>query len=188
MQRDAVTRAAIGARAGDEAAAADFVRATQADLWRLHAHLVSRDEARDLTQETYLRAFRALAAYRGEATARTWLFAIARRVAVDHLRARGRRPAIAASIDQAVGLAASASGTPGGRTSLVRGDVAESVVLRELVASLVPDRRVAFVLTQLLGLSYAEVAEICDCPIGTIRSRVARARDDLIAALAPPSG
>ena len=51
-----------------------------------------------------------------------------------------------------------------------------------LVDGLEPDRRAALVLTQVLGLSYAEAAEVCGCPLGTIRSRVARARDDLIAA------
>jgi Sigma-70, region 4 len=55
-----------------------------------------------------------------------------------------------------------------------------------LVGALEPDRRAAFVLTQMLGCSYAEAAAICDCPIGTIRSRVARAREDLIAMTADP--
>lgn len=55
--------------------------------------------------------------------------------------------------------------------------------LNELVAALDPDRRVAFVLTQVLGLSYHEAAAACDCPIGTIRSRVARARQDLMSAV-----
>ena len=55
-----------------------------------------------------------------------------------------------------------------------------------LLAALDPDRRAAFVLTQLLGCSYAEAAQVCDCPIGTIRSRVARAREDLDAMLSEP--
>lgn len=59
----------------------------------------------------------------------------------------------------------------------------EVVALRHLVAELDPDRRDAFVATQVLGLSYAEAAQICDCPVGTIRSRVARAREELLAAL-----
>ena len=55
-----------------------------------------------------------------------------------------------------------------------------------LVAGLEPDRRAAFVLTQMIGCSYAEAAAICDCPVGTIRSRVARAREDLITMMASP--
>ena len=57
-------------------------------------------------------------------------------------------------------------------------------VADELLAALEPDRRAAFVLTQMLGCSYAEAAAVCDCPVGTIRSRVARAREDLDAMLA----
>ncbi len=57
-----------------------------------------------------------------------------------------------------------------------------------LVAGLEPDRRAAFVLTQMIGCSYAEAAAICDCPVGTIRSRVARAREDLITMMAEPRG
>jgi RNA polymerase sigma-70 factor (ECF subfamily) len=62
-------------------------------------------------------------------------------------------------------------------------DPAGSVAMRALVAALEPDRREAFVLTQVVGLSYAEAADVCSCPVGTIRSRVARARADLVDAL-----
>jgi RNA polymerase sigma-70 factor (ECF subfamily) len=55
--------------------------------------------------------------------------------------------------------------------------------MRTLVAALEPERREAFVLTQVVGLSYAEAADVCSCPVGTIRSRVARARADLVSAL-----
>jgi RNA polymerase sigma-70 factor (ECF subfamily) len=60
----------------------------------------------------------------------------------------------------------------------------ERVLLRELVLGLDEDRREAFVLTQMLDLSYADAARVCGCPVGTIRSRVARARADLVAAMA----
>jgi RNA polymerase sigma-70 factor (ECF subfamily) len=60
----------------------------------------------------------------------------------------------------------------------------EHVVLRAVIGQLPEDRRTAFVLTQVLGLSYAEAAEVCRCPIGTIRSRVARARAELVSAIA----
>jgi RNA polymerase sigma-70 factor (ECF subfamily) len=63
------------------------------------------------------------------------------------------------------------------------GDVSDGVALRRQVGALSPDRRDAFVLTQLVGLSYPEAAEVCGVPIGTIRSRVARAREDLVAGL-----
>jgi RNA polymerase sigma-70 factor (ECF subfamily) len=61
-------------------------------------------------------------------------------------------------------------------------DPAESVALQAMLAGLDPQRREAFVLTQLVGMSYAEAADVCSCPVGTIRSRVARARDDLVEA------
>jgi len=62
------------------------------------------------------------------------------------------------------------------------------VALHALLDELDPDRRLAFVLTQILGYSYAEAADICECPIGTIRSRVARAREALVGLLEPESG
>lgn len=170
MDADEVTRAALAAQAGDQAAAATFVRGTQRDVWRLCAHLIDRDAADDLTQETYLRAFRALHRFAARSSARTWLLVIARRVCADHLREvqRGRARQSRLAADDA------AERVP---------DVSDAVTLRALLAGLDPDRREAFVLTQVLGLPYAEAAQVCGCPVGTIRSRVARARDDLITAL-----
>jgi RNA polymerase sigma-70 factor (ECF subfamily) len=89
-QRDA-TGWALAARHGDPAAQAEFVRATQAEVWRFAASLVDPDSADDLTQETYLRAFRALPAFEGRSSARTWLLGIARRTCADHLRSVVRR-------------------------------------------------------------------------------------------------
>lgn len=60
-------------------------------------------------------------------------------------------------------------------------DASDEVATRELLSQLEPDRRIAFALTQVFGLTYDEAASVCGCPVGTIRSRVARARDDLIA-------
>jgi RNA polymerase sigma-70 factor, ECF subfamily len=169
---DELTRLALAAADGDRAALREFVRASQADVWRLCAHLGDRDRAEDLTQETYLRALRALPSFRAEATARTWLLAIARRTVADALRASGRRRRLGARL----GSAPDESGVGPGP--------ADRVALRDAVAHLELDRRTAFVLTQVLGLSYAEAAQVCGCPVGTIRSRLARARADLVAALA----
>ena len=155
------------ARDGDHAAFERLVRATQADVWRMCRHLASRDTADDLAQETYLRAWRALPGFRGEASARTWLLAIARRVAADHVRTSFRH---CHTIDTAPPEALCPDDTG-------------AVDVDLLIAGLDDDRRLAIFLTQRLGLSYAEAAAVCDCPIGTIRSRVARARQELVDAL-----
>jgi RNA polymerase sigma-70 factor (ECF subfamily) len=173
---DEITRWALAAKTGDHAAAESFVRATQRDVQRLLAHLSGPVEADDLTQETFLRAMRGLPGFAGRSSARTWLLSIARRVAVDHIRAEVRRPRTAAL--EAVNPGALEQAHPGQGSRFEDG-----VLLRRLVDALPIDRREAFVATQMLGLSYAEAAEVCDCPIGTIRSRVARAREDLTAAL-----
>lgn len=173
---DELARYATAAVEGDPLAAAALVRATQSDVWRLCAALVDRADADDLTQETYLRAFGALHRFAGRSTLRTWLLAIARRVCADALRSRRRRRLTLVSDDEVLEALDDAVGA---------GDeVGESAVVGDLLARLEAGRREAFVLTQLLGLPYAEAAEVVGCPVGTIRSRVARARDDLMAAVA----
>lgn len=173
---ETVTRLALAAKTGDRRAATRFVEATQRDVHRFLAYLVGPGEADDLAQETYLRAMRSLPRFAARSTARTWLLAIARRVAADHLRSAARRPRQARLEDwqSAAEVAAFRQGTLG---------LDEQVALRDLLDGLAPQRREAFIATQLLGLSYAEAAEVCNCPVGTIRSRVARAREDLVAGM-----
>ena len=172
---DAATRAALAARDGDPDAPADFVRATQAEVWRLVASLAGPESADDLTQETYLRAFRALPDFAGRSTARTWLLGIARRACADHIRAVVRRRRLQARA--ASWVTPETSPDPGGLVGVA-----------DLLRRLPGDRRVAFVLTQVLGLSYAEAAAVERVPVGTIRSRVARARAELVTALEPTGG
>ncbi|MDQ2959294.1 MAG: sigma-70 family RNA polymerase sigma factor, partial [Actinomycetota bacterium] len=85
---DELTLAALRARAGDQAAAAEFVRRSQADVWRLCAHLGRPADAEDLAQETFARAFGSLHRFAGRSSARTWLLSIARRVCADAIRNR----------------------------------------------------------------------------------------------------
>jgi RNA polymerase sigma-70 factor, ECF subfamily len=168
---DPLTRLAYGARAGDAADLEAFVEAAYGQVWQLCGSLVDDQSADDLAQETFIRAVRTLPRFRGDASARTWLLAIARHACMDELRARGRRRRRDAS------LVASA-------TADTAPDAGEEIGVADLVRRLDPDRRAAFVLTQMLGLSYEETARVCGCPVGTIRSRVARARADLLALLA----
>lgn len=165
---------AADAAAGDPLAAAALVRRTQPDVWRLCAALGDPGSADDLTQETYLRAFGSLHRFEGRSSLRTWLLAIARRVCADAVRAQKRRRRVTLVGDEHLEALAGADGVD---------RVADGVGVGDLLARLDADRREAFVLTQLLGLSYAEAAEVVGCPVGTIRSRVARARGDLVAAL-----
>jgi RNA polymerase sigma-70 factor (ECF subfamily) len=166
---DDLTALALAARGGDRAALTSFVRASQPDVWRLCAHLNGRNDADDLTQEVFARALRSLPSYRGEATARTWLFSIAHRTCADQVRSAQRRRLLLGRL----------------RAQPRRHEVppaGDEVDLAVVVSGLDDDRRAAFVLTQVLGLSYAEAAEVVRVPVGTIRSRVARARADLMTA------
>ncbi len=162
---DDETRLLIAAADGDRLALSAFVRATQSDVWRFCAHLVDRDAADDLTQEVYLRAMRSIPTFRGDSRARTWLLAVARNVAVDEIRRRQRHRRLAAPHHR---------DTP---------DATDAVAVQHLIAELPLPRREAFVLTQLLGFNYQDAARAAGVPVGTIRSRVARARQSLLAAL-----
>jgi RNA polymerase sigma-70 factor (ECF subfamily) len=150
-----------------------FVRRTQPEVWRVCARLGDRAQADDLTQEVYLRALPALAGFRGDASVRTWLLQITRHVCADHVRRSTRRRALAGRL--------AARSSP---ADLVEPARTGELDLEEAIEDLDPDRREAFVLTQVAGLSYAEAATVCEVPIGTIRSRVARARADLLDAFA----
>jgi RNA polymerase sigma-70 factor (ECF subfamily) len=169
-----ITGWALAAGRGDRAALERFVRHTQRDVWRFVAHLSSVHLADDLTQETYIRALGSLGRFQGRSSARTWLLSIARRAVVDHLRTIRTRPRRADTVDWQTAAERSQPDTPG---------FDDGVALDQLINALDPDRREAFLLTQTLGLPYADAALVCRCPVGTIRSRVARARDDLITAL-----
>jgi RNA polymerase sigma-70 factor, ECF subfamily len=168
---DELTRLAHEARRAVPGSLDAFIRASQEPVWRLCEALVDAQSADDLAQETFVKAVGAIRRFRGDASARTWILSIARYTCMDELRARnrGRRRSAA--------LAAGATEAP-------LPDPAGEISARDLLRHLEVDRRAAFTLTQLLGLTYAEAAETCDCPVGTIRSRVARARDDLIEMLA----
>jgi RNA polymerase sigma-70 factor (ECF subfamily) len=164
---DELTELLLAARDGDRAALAAFIRRAQPEVWRMAAHLVAPGEADDVTQEAFLRVWRALPSFRGDSSARTWLLTIARRTCVDAVRTRVRWRRLVS----ALGPTAAPSVDDGPEGTLA---------LSDLVARLGVDARIAFVLTQVVGCSYREAAEICDVPLGTIRSRVARARETLV--------
>ncbi|MFH0517629.1 sigma-70 family RNA polymerase sigma factor [Streptomyces sp. M41] len=176
--RDESTTAwALAARGGDPDAADRFVRSLHRDVVRYVAHLSADPQAADdLAQDTFLRALGSLHRFEGRSSARAWLLSIARRAVIDSHRYAAARPKLCDTDDWAL-LAerTQPTGLPG---------FDDGVALLDLLDTLPDERREAFVLTQLMGLPYAEAAERSDCPVGTVRSRVARARATLVGLLA----
>jgi RNA polymerase sigma-70 factor (ECF subfamily) len=160
---DAITDLALAAGRGDRTAASALIRSTQRDVWRFLVYLAGHADAEELTRETFVQALASVHRFTARRHARTWLLGIARRVAADHLRAGAIRPKNAPC-------------------TAIPPDTDDTAAINLAVRALAEDLRDAFVLTQVLGLGYAEAAEVCGCPAGTIRSRVARARQDLVAA------
>lgn len=167
-----VTALALAARGGDADAVDRFVRALHRDVVRYVAHLCADPQAvDDLAQDTFLRALGSLHRFEGRSSARAWLLSIARRAVMDSYRYAATRPRPAQVPDwQLAAELAQPRGLPG---------FDDGIVLLDLLAALPRERREAFVLTQILGLPYDEAAERSDCPVGTVRSRVARARATL---------
>ena len=158
---------ALRAKAGDRRALDDLVRGLHADVWRLCRYLGQPTDPDDLTQETFERVLRSLHLFRGDGTVRAWALSIARHVCADSTR-RAQR-------ERRLDTRLRSDPDPG-----YHHDVSWHEI-EDLLGTLDDDRREAFVLTQLVGLSYEEAASAIGCPIGTIRSRVARARADLLA-------
>ncbi|WP_107104941.1 sigma-70 family RNA polymerase sigma factor [Streptomyces sp. Root369] len=170
---ESITAWALAARSGDADAVEHFVRALHRDVQRYVTHLCGDPQAADdLAQDTFLRALGSLHRFEGRSSARTWLLAIARRAVIDSYRYAAARPRLSDVADWQLAIELSQPcDLPG---------FDDGIALLDLLAALPEERREAFILTQLVGLPYAEAAEFSDCPIGTVRSRVARARASLI--------
>ncbi len=178
---EAATAWALAARGGDATAVEHFVRALHRDVTRYVAHLCADPQAvDDLAQDTFLRALGSLHRFEGRSSARSWVLSIARRAVIDGYRGAAARPRLHDVPDwEPAAERAQPRGLPG---------FDDGIALLDLLAALPAERREAFVLTQLLGLPYAEAAALSDCPVGTVRSRVARARETLLALLADADG
>lgn len=167
---------ALAARSGDTDAAERFVRALHADVLRYVAHLgADPQNIDDLAQDTFVRALGSLHRFEGRASARTWLLSIARCAVIDSFRRAAVRPRTADTRDWQLDVeCAQPHGLPG---------FDDGIALLDLLNALPDERREAFLLTQVVGLSYEEAARLGGCPVGTIRSRVARARMTLMSML-----
>jgi RNA polymerase sigma-70 factor (ECF subfamily) len=174
-------------QAGDKAAFDLLVRKYQHRVLKLVSRFVSdAAEAEDVAQEAFLKAYRALASFRGDSAFYTWLYRIAINTAKNALVSNRRRP-----VDFDLDLQDPEQYDRHAR--LKEGDTPEGVLLTEEIRNVVErameqlpeDLRTAIILRELEGLSYEEIAEAMDCPVGTVRSRIFRAREAIDRKLKP---
>ncbi|HEY7986368.1 MAG TPA: RNA polymerase sigma factor RpoE [Methylophilaceae bacterium] len=173
---------------GDQKAFALLVEKYQRKLGRLLARMI-RDQAEveDVVQESFIKAYRALPNFRGESAFYTWLYRIGINTAKNHLVAMGRRPSLSNDIEVEDaenfedGDELRTVDTP--ETELMTKELAQTV--KQAIEALPQELKTAISLRELDGLSYEEIAELMQCPIGTVRSRIFRARESVAEKLRP---
>ncbi len=172
---------------GDKRAFDLLVRKYQHKIISVVTRYVSDwSEAQDVTQEAFIRAYRAIHAFRGDSAFYTWIYKIAINTAKNSLVSRGRRPPIGdIAIEDAVQLDGASQlrdrATP--ERELMRQEIERTVF--STVEELPEELRAAITLREVDGLSYEEIAEAMSCPIGTVRSRIFRAREAIDERLRP---
>ena len=186
-QDDSDQQLVLRVQAGEKAAFDLLVRKYQHRVLKLVSRFVSdAADAEDVAQEAFIKAYRALASFRGDSAFYTWLYRIAINTAKNALVSNRRRP-----VDFDLDLQDPEQYDRHAR--LKEGDTPEGVLLTEEIRSVVEkameqlpeDLRTAIVLRELEGLSYEEIAEAMDCPVGTVRSRIFRAREAIDKKLKP---
>ncbi len=176
------------AQAGDKKAFGLLVEKYHRKLGRLVGRMV-RDQAEveDVVQEAFIKAYRALHNFRGDSAFYTWLYRIGINTAKNYLVSLGRKPQVLNDVE--IEDAENFEGVTDMRTmetpetALANKQIAQTV--NDTIASLPEELRTAITLRELEGMSYEEIAEIMQCPIGTVRSRIFRARETIAAKLRP---
>jgi RNA polymerase sigma-70 factor (ECF subfamily) len=171
---DADVELATKAASGDQLAFVEILRRYDSDLRRLAFRMLGdRDEMDDVLQEAYLKAFASIRGFRGAASLRTWLYRIVYNTGLDQLRRRRRQPEKR--------YVNAVTRDPSEQTDL-------RLSLAEALAALPPEERAVVLLVDAEGLSYEEAAEVVGVAVGTIASRLSRARAALRRALREPEG
>ncbi|MFL0797017.1 MAG: RNA polymerase sigma factor RpoE [Cellvibrionaceae bacterium] len=176
--RDIDAKLVARVKKGDKRAFDALVMKYQHKVLAIVSRYVRGDDANDVAQEAFIKAYRALPNFRGESAFYTWMYRIATNTAKNYLVSRGRRPpASDVELEDAEYY--------GGSESLKDVDSPEHNALRDELQSAIDvaihklpdDLRSAVTLREMEGLSYEEIAEVLECPVGTVRSRIFRARD-----------
>lgn len=185
-EEDLDIKLVMRAQRGDQRAFELLVRKYQHKIIQLVSRLVGDGDAPDVAQETFIKAYRALKGFQGNSQFYTWLYRIGINTAKNHLVSRHRRPAnqdIDIQDAELYGHTEQLSDVDTPEALLLSAEIKQKVA--EAIAKLPPDLRQAITLRELEGLSYEEIAEIMDCPIGTVRSRIFRAREAVDLVLKP---
>ncbi len=174
-------------QAGDKAAFDILVQKYQHKVVNLISRFVSdQAECYDIAQDSFIKAYRAIGNFRGDSQFYTWLYRIAANTAKNHLASRARKsPNYTVDVEDAEHFEGESGlkeyTTP--ENLLLSKEIEETVF--KAIDDLPEDLRSAITLRELEGLSYEEIAEVMDCPIGTVRSRIFRARDAIDKELRP---
>ncbi len=186
-ERQADQALVVRAQRGEPGAFDLLVRKYQHKVIKLIGRYVrDRSEVQDVAQEAFIRAYRALGGFRGDSAFYTWLYRIAVNTAKNYLESLGRRPPgsdveIDGAEQLSIGESLRESATP--ERQMLTAEIASTI--RRVLETLPEDLRTAITLRELEGLSYEEIAEAMDCPIGTVRSRIFRAREAVDQELKP---
>ncbi|MFO7748168.1 MAG: RNA polymerase sigma factor RpoE [Orrella sp.] len=187
-EREADAKLVARVQQGDKAAFDLLVLKYQRKILRLLSRMLrDQSDIEDVMQEAFIKAYRALPQFRGESAFYTWLYRIAINTARNWMSSQGRRPSSpngnqteeGETFDEIDNL--TDNNTP--ESMLASREIAESVNMT--IQELPQELRTAIVLREIDGLSYEEIAEAMSCPIGTVRSRIFRAREAIAAKLRP---
>lgn len=172
---------------GDKSAFDVLVKKYQHKIISLIMRYVSdHAEAMDVAQEAFIKAYKALGRFRGESAFYTWMYRIAINTAKNHLVAQGRRPPLSdvdATEAEQYGVDSRLKETGSPEHELLREEIEQTV--HDAIEALPDDLREAITLRELEGMSYEEIAQAMACPIGTVRSRIFRAREAIDHRLRP---
>ena len=186
-ERDIDHQLVLRAQRGEKVAFGLLVTKYQRKLFRLAFRLLGHQaEAEDVVQETFIKAYRALPQFRSDSAFYTWLYRIAVNAARTSLESRGRRlPELYAKAedDETFDTEEYLTDADTPETLLSAKQIAHTVNLA--LESLSPELRMALTLREVDGLSYDEIAEVMECPIGTVRSRIFRAREAIAERIRP---
>jgi len=187
-ERDADAILVERVQRGDKHAFELLVLKYQRKIMRLLSRLIHDPaEAEDVAQDAFIKAYRAIPQFRGESAFYTWLYRIAVNTAKNHLVARRRRPSGSVQYENDDGETfdetdnLSDINTP--EAAFASREIADTV--NRAIEALPEELRTAIVLREIEGLSYEEIAQSMDCPIGTVRSRIFRAREAIASRLRP---